>query len=515
MISILTLASRILGLLRDAICSRVFGPVVLHYFYVPFQIPNLARRIFGEGALTAALIPVYTEQLHKDSKAAKDLSRCVITLLVITLAALTLLGYGVLGLLWQFSNHTANNALMINLCFIMLPYVILICSVAALGGLLNVHRHFFAPAAAPIVLNICIISAALFFRKYFGDDKYQQVFALAWAVILAGFLQLLIQLPALKAHNISIKPKLDLNQPGLKTIFKLMAPMIIGLAAVQLNTLFDNLIALWLSATETNQTFTLLGYTIKYPVHEGSVAFLYNAQRCYQFPLGVFGIAIATAVFPILSKHATTKDYKSFADTLSDGIGLVFFIGLPATAGMIIVRNQMVKLIFEGNEFLPIHTAATADTLLFYAMGIAIFCLQQLIVRAFYSFQDSVTPAKIAVRMVVLNFFMNLILIWPLGTGGLALSTSICAAIQVVVLTRILLKRYDLHISTTLKLSLTKTIIATIAMTIICIIVLKILPTDSSLVQLLAAVTVCLTSFITAAKILKMPELKILIHKAK
>ncbi|MCF7958740.1 MAG: murein biosynthesis integral membrane protein MurJ [Phycisphaerae bacterium] len=513
LISLLTLASRILGLIRDGLMSRVFGATLLHYFYIPFLIPNLSRRIFGEGALSAALIPVYTEQLHKDPKLAKRLAQSVVTLLVIILSALTLVGLGLIGAYWNFfSSQGEKTLLMFNLAAIMLPYMILICTVAALGGLLNVHHHFTAPAAAPILLNLAIIIGVICFRKYFGDTPEQQIYVIAVSVLIAGVLQLAIQIPALAKAGISIRPRFHFSDAPLKKIFCLMAPMIIGLATVQINTLMDSLIALYLSSSpERGTTFTLLGYTINYPVIEGSVTYLFYAQRCYQFPLGLFGIALATAIFPTLSKYAVKKDIAGFSDTLAQGLRMVLYIGLPATAGMILVRTLLVHEIFEGRQFTAADTAQTSWTLLFYSLGIAFYCLQQLIVRAYYSFQDSVTPVKVAVRMVAVNFILNLTLIWFLATGGLALSTAISAALQVTILLIILTRRYQLKLTENLIPTLIKTILATAIMTLAGYATLHALNETSALIQLTFSVIACSISYVIASIILKIPEFKVLV----
>ena len=505
----LTICSRVLGLIRDAVCTRYFGAQVLHYFYVPFQIPNLFRRLFGEGALSSALIPVYTEHLHKDRQAAALLGRTVVTLLVIILAAVTLLGLGVIYLYWHYvSSQGPKTLLTLRLAAIMLPYMILICTVAAVGGLLNVHRRFAAPAAAPIVLNCCMIAAVLWGRRFFGDDPWQQIYAIAWAVLMAGFLQLLLQYPALRRAGISVRPRLGFSDQGLSSIVRLMAPMVLGLAAVQINTMMDALIAMFLSGPEIGSTFNVVGHTIKYPVVEGSVTYLYCAQRCYQLPLGVFGVALATAIFPVLSSHAAKKDYQAFTRALNQGLCMVVFIALPCTVALILIRLPMVQAIFQGGEFTATHSVRTAGTLLFYALGILPYFLQQLLVRAYYSFQDSVTPVKIAVRMIGLNFLLNLILIWPLATGGLALSTAICATIQVAVLWRLLARRHQLRIGGEVASTLAKTVIATVVMALACWLCLDATSQSSALVQLIVAVPISAAVFAGASLLLKNEQIR-------
>jgi len=290
--------------------------------------------------------------------------------------------------------------------------------------------------------------------------------------------------------------------------------MIVGLAAVQINTLIDDLIALFLSATnERGDTFSFLGYTINYPVQEGSVAHLYYAQRLYQLPLGVFGIALASAVFPFLSSAAVRKDLKEFSHILNQGIRLVLFIALPATIGLILVRTPLIELLFQRGKFTPEDTQRTSWTLLFYALGISAYFLQHLTIRAYYSFQDSVTPVKIAVRVIGLHFLLNLVLIWFLGTGGLALSTALCAAIQAGILIIILVRRHHLNITDNLSSSLLKTILATGIMTIGGLSIMHFLVTSSAWTKVLIIVPACAIIFALASRILKHPELYELLRR--
>lgn len=512
----LTMISRILGLVRDMVCANFFSTAVWHYFTMGFTIPNFFRRLFGEGALSAALIPVYTEQLHQDKRKAAALAGSVVALLVIILSALTLLGEGVIYLYWKYSSGEPKTFLVLSLAAIMLPYMILICSTAVLGGLLNVHRHFAAPAAAPIILNLCLITAIVFFRDLLGSDPWRQIYIVALAVLGAGFLQLALQFPALRKAGVRLGGGFDFRQAALRKIVKLMGPMLIGLSAVQVNAYLDYLIAFFLSATEVSgDTFTIFGRVFDYPVAEGSVAHLWYAQRLYQLPLGVFGIALATAIFPFLSRHVTHKDYQSFSDTLAQGLRLVIFLALPASVGLILIRTPLVQVLFERGAFKSQDTHQVALTLMFYSLGITAYFLQQLVVRAYYSFQDPVTPVKVAVRVIGLNLILNLSLIWPLGTGGLALSTAICAALQVGILLRTLLKRYDLSVTDKLGSTLLKTTLATAVMALGCQVTLSLLADASVLLKLITALSVSVVIFIGGSLLVRNPELSALLRPSR
>jgi len=495
-------------------CAFFFSTNVCHYFFPAWKIPNLFRRLFGEGALSSALIPVYTEKLEDNPKSAQALANSVLTLLVIITALIVLLGEGLIYLFLHFSSHGWKTNIMLTLAAIMLPYVLLICLVAAIGGVLNVHRRFAAPAAAPIILNVCWIAAVIFFRKAFGQDEWQQIYVIAVMVLIAGCLQLLLQFPYLRRAGIRLKPRFRFSDESIRKVARLMAPMIVGLAAVQINTFIDDLIALFLSAsTQRGDTFSLLGYTIAYPVREGSAAHLYYAQRLYQFPLGVFGIALASAAFPFLSTAAVRKKLDEFSQILNQGIRLVLFIALPATIGLILIRTSLIELVFERGKFTSWDTQHTAWTLLFYALGMTAYFLQQLVVRAFYSFHDSKTPVKIAVRVIGLNILLNLILIWFLGTGGLALSTALCAAVQTGILIIILVRRHHFNITDNLSSSLIKTILATGAMTIGGFTIMHLLTKSAAGTKILIVVPACAVIFALSSRLLKNPELHELLRR--
>ena len=507
LISALTFTSRCFGLIRDIICLRFFGTAVWHYFALPFIIPNLFRRLFGEGALAAALIPVYTEKLKQDPNGAKLLARSVVTILISTLTVLTLLGLTLIFLCLHFLTLNDKTILTLQLAAVMLPYLILICAVAAVGALLNVHRHFAAPAAAPILLNLVIIAVVLFFRDLFGTDPFQQIYGVAFAVLIAGFLQLAIHLPPLHRAGLSIKPAFAFGDPHFKKFLTLMLAMMLGLSVVQFNVLLDSVIAFSLSASDqSGDTFQFLGRAVAYPLKEGSLSYLYLAQRLYQLPLAVFGIALATAVFPLLTRYAVANDRESYSRTLAHSLRLTLWIAIPATVGLIIIARPLIQLLFEqgfDSRFMPEDTTQTAWTLIGYTVGLIAYCLQQIIIRAFYAFQDAKTPVKIAMGMVIVNLILNLSLIWHFATAGLALATALTASGQVFILTLILIKRKLLVLTQDLTATLTKTLIAATVMAVACLLTRSWLTDAAPLIQVTLILTAGLGTFLTACLILK------------
>ena len=298
-----------------------------------------------------------------------------------------------------------------------------------------------------------------------------------------------------------------------------MAPMIIGLTATQLNTLADDLIAKFFSGSaEKGEFLVWFGHQIKYPIWEGSVSKLYYSQRLYQFPLGVFGISLATAIFPVMSVQAGRKDYTEMLKTLSTGIKGAIFVALPATAGLILVGRPLVAVIFQQGQFTAASTQATSYTLLFYAIGLTGFFSQQLLTRAFYSLGNAKIPSISACIAVAVNIVLNLILIWFMGIADLALSTAICSYLQVTILILMLRKRFEQPVLTGITPILLKTTVATMIMFLTGWLALRLMadmPFNKKfdLLRLISTVAICTGTYVILAKIMKNKMLSLIIHR--
>ena len=518
-IASLTAVSRVFGFARDMAYSHFFGASdLLDAWTIAFKIPNLARRLFGEGAASASLIPIYSEELHKDPEQAKQLVNTVVTVLFVILAALVLIGQGIIWGYYKFFSSTGDTKLVLSLSSIMLPYMLLVCMVAILAGILHVHRHFATPAAAPIVLNICIISSILLTGWAFKIKAEQQVFFVAFAVLVAGVVQIAILVPPLRSAGVSIRLGWHIHSDAFKKIIILMGPMILGLTVTQINTLADDLIAWWFSSSaEKGASFILMGREILYPLQRGSVSHLYYAQRLYQLPLGVFGISLATAIFPVMSSYAARKDFTGLGRTVSQGLRSAIFIAIPATIGLAVIARPLISVAFEHGKFGQARddTGLVAWTLLFYALGLCGYFAQQVLIRAFYSMQDSKTPMRSALIAVIANIFLNLTLIWFLRTGGLALSTAICSYLQVVILVvflrRALRKRdSDTAILDGFARTLLKTIAATLFMAGVILFAQWLSESWSNIFKLLLIVPSAAAAYWVAAKFLRIEMLSVL-----
>ncbi|MFH1480554.1 MAG: murein biosynthesis integral membrane protein MurJ [Pseudomonadota bacterium] len=425
-VAFFTFLSRILGLIRDMVVAGFFGSgMAADAFFVAFRIPNLLRRLFAEGSLTIAFIPIFTEYLHqKGRENAFQMARVVLTALSILLAVVTLLG--ILFSPWivriqafGFGGEGSKYDLTVLLTRITFPYIFLISIVAFCMGVLNSLRHFAAPAAAPIFLNIGIILSTLILSPHLS----QPIVAVAIGVIFGGILQVGLQIPWLVKRGLSLRPCWMPEHPAIRRIGMLMLPALFGSAIYQFNQFIGTLLASFLP--------------------EGSISWLYYADRLVQFPLGVFAIAISTAALPSLSKQVAEKDLSEFKGTLEHALRLVFFITIPAVFGLVILGKVIVRLFFERGVFDAFSTVNTYKALIFYSFGLSAFSGIRVVVSAFYSLQDTVTPVKIAAVALALNVGFSLLLIGPMAHGGLALALTLASTAQFLLLVFFLKKRID------------------------------------------------------------------------
>jgi len=524
--------SRVLGFARDTAYAIVFGPgTLLDAWFIAFRIPNLGRRLFGEGAASASVIPVYSEQLHDNPVAAGRLARTVVTVLFAVLTALVLAGEFVILFFYRYWGDNAETKLVFALTAVTLPYMILICLVAVIAGLLNVHKHFAAPAIAPIIMNLFIIAGALaaawIFPVHIKDNTagaraiysfnqpaVKQVFVVAFAVIVAGIFEFGAQLPPFFKTGLSLRPAWDIGGEPFRRVLRLMGPMIIGLAVTQINTLADDLVAWWFSGSpEKGEYFTLLGQHIKYPLWRGSVSYLGYAQHLYQLPLGIFGISLATALFPVMSAHSAKKDYAGLCKIVSLGVRSSFFVAVPCSIGLILVAKPFISVWLRHGNFKATDVPGVVWPLAFYATGITGYFLQHIMVRAFHSMQDPKPPVRTGILAVVTNFVLNITLIWFMGTAGLAASTAACAYLQVGILAVLLRRRFGHSVLEGVRTSVLKTGAASICMVATALVGYWLSSRWPDLGKLAIVIPFSAGAYILAAKLLHIEELSLLTGK--
>jgi len=514
-IAALTALSRLLGVLRDSVCAAAFGGgVVWDAFSFAFRVPNLFRRLLGEGALSAAFIPTFTDYLSTRSRQdAWRLAGAVATLVALVLLALLALGEAFVLLLPHLCALSERWHLTLSLTAVVLPYMFFICLTALAGALLNSLKHFTVPALSPVVLNLCWIAAVLIFAPLVSPHPAGRIFVLAAGILVAGVFQLSLQLVALHRKGFRWRLRLQPAHPGVRRIARSMAPIILGLAAFQVNVLIDGVIAISLAGPEGVESFALLGVRIPYPMVVGANSVLYYANRLMQFPLGVFGIALATASFPLLSEHAARRDWRRFSDSLMEGIGGVTFIAIPSAVGLILLAEPAIGLLFERGAFTHAMAQRTNWALLAYCAGLWAYCAQHVLTRAFYSTRDTQTPVKVAAAMVLLNLALNLTLIWFIAEAGLAAATACSATCQVLILYALLARKGRLSGQARLLQTLVKTALATLVMGIVCKGVLNALPPAPlrddiglKLTRLLLPTAAGGTAFLACAALLRIRE---------
>ncbi len=442
----MTLVSRVFGMLRDLVIAMQFGSsAAADAFFVAFRIPNMQRKILGEGAVSAAFIPIFSDLLNtKGEKSAWEMTANLLNILFVLLATLTLAMViftpAVITVFAPgFIDDPEKFALTVKLTRWMAPYLIFIGLAAFCMGILNTFNVFALPAAAPVLLNLCMIGGALFIAPMMEEP----ILGLAIGVLAGGVLQLLVQLPATIRKGLRFVGSFKIKHPDIVRIGKLMVPIIFGLAVYEINMLVDTLLASLLPG--------------------GSISYLYYGNRLVQLPLGVFGVALGVAILPMLSQQAAKKDFPELIKTVGFGIRLILFITVPATVGLIVLRFPIVNTLWERGEFLRVSTDGTAIALLYYSIGLCAFAGIKVIAPAFYSLQDTKTPVRVGVWSMLLNIALNLLLMGPLQHGGLALATSLSALFNVLLLIFFLRKRLGLMggrkiMVSTLKLALSSTL---------------------------------------------------------
>ncbi len=433
-----TLASRVLGMLRDMATASLLGTgTVMDAFVIAFRLPNMFRRLFGEGAFAAGYLPVITTRLVENRREAWQLFSVTLFLLAAVLAIVVVLSEIVCGALYWWYGDGASVSLLIGLSSVLLPYLFFICIAAQLSATLHALGHFAWPAFVPVLLNVLWLLGIWVASTWWPSDKHAQAYVLAVCVLLAGPFQLVPLLAAVRKYGGRIDYHWASSRPYLIRILRTTGPMMLGLAITQINTLLDSVIA-WSLAYDpggsSSRSVSWLGGVVDYPLEVGAASAIYFGERLYQFPLGILGMAIATAIFPLLSRHAAAGELQKMGNDLSYGLRLALFLGLPASVGLVLMAEPIARVLFEHGEFGPDSTERTARMIACYGVGVWAYCAAAVLIRGYYALSDFSRPVVVGGWMVVANLLMNLMLIWPLGEVGLAVSTSLSATAHVLLL---------------------------------------------------------------------------------
>ncbi|PJA79877.1 MAG: murein biosynthesis integral membrane protein MurJ [Nitrospirae bacterium CG_4_9_14_3_um_filter_51_5] len=437
-----TFCSRILGFIRDVTLANLFGAnASADAFYIAYRIPNLLRELFAEGSMSSAFIPVFTEYHSTRSKQETwELASAAFTTLLTLVTFVTVMGIvAAPSLVWflapglhEQANQLATTTLLTQ---IMFPYLLFVSLAALAMGILNSLHSFAVPALAPVFFNLCVIFFAVTISPFFE----QAIMAVAIGIVVGGLAQFLMQLPSLHKHEFSLSWNFHPRHPGVKRMGILLIPSLLGLAVTQINLTISTILASYF---------------------QGGPTYLFYGMRLIQFPLGIFGVAMATAILPSLSRQAARGAIDELRETVNFGLRMVLFIILPSMVGLILLRTPIIPLFFEHGAFSALDTVGTASALLGFSVGLWAFASYRILATAFYSLQDTKTPAILAVVSVGLNIGLSLWLMQWLQHTGLALAAALAAIGNTLMLLTILGNRLQGLLWKKLGISLVRTGIA-------------------------------------------------------
>ncbi|KTD00175.1 integral membrane protein [Legionella geestiana] len=427
LVSLMTLLSRVLGFVRDMVLAGLFGAEAgMDAFIVAFRIPNFMRRLFAEGAFSQAFVPVLAE--YQKLRSADDVRTFVARIFGCLGAVLSLVT--VIGVLASpviiflfapgFENDAGRATLASSMLRITFPYLMLISLTAMMGAVLNTWGYFGVPAFTPALLNVSMIGAALWLAPWCSPP----VRALAWGVLIAGIAQLLFQIPFLLKQRLLPRPEVHWRDPGVRRVLKLMVPALFGVSIAQLNLMVDSIFASFLQI--------------------GSVSWLYYTDRVTDFPLGVFGVAIATVILPHLSRKNAEQNREQFSRALDWGMRLLLLIGLPSAIGLTLFSMPMVAGFFAYGAFNTVDVLQTQKSTIALSVGIPAFMMVKVLASGFYACQDIRTPVKVGIWAMVVNTILCALLVGFLQHAGLALASALAGYVNCVCLL-VLLKRRKIY----------------------------------------------------------------------
>ncbi|MDF1684065.1 MAG: murein biosynthesis integral membrane protein MurJ [Legionellaceae bacterium] len=408
LVSCMTFLSRIMGFARDMVFAQAFGAQAgMDAFIIAFKIPNFMRRLFAEGAFSQAFVPVLSE--YQTNRAVDDvrlfLARVAGNLGLVLLGVVIVAELIAPGIIFVFAPGFGEDAsrtlLATEMLRITLPYLMLISLTAMAGAVLNTYGYFGVPALTPVLLNICLIFAAL----YVGPHLSVPIKALAWGVLIGGGVQLLVQIPFLAQHRFLMRPRVMFKDPGVLRVLKLMLPALFGVSIAQINLLIDTIFASFLQV--------------------GSVTWLFYTDRLVDFPLGVFGVAIATVILPHLSRKHVEADGEYFSKSIDWALRLLLLIGVPSAIGLVLFGMPLLASFFGHGAFKAIDVLQTQKSLMTLGLGVPAFMMVKVLAPGFYAQQDIRTPVKVGAYCMLVNTVLCAIFIWPLAHAGLTLASAL------------------------------------------------------------------------------------------
>jgi putative peptidoglycan lipid II flippase len=467
-------------------------------FAVAYRLANLFRRLLAEGAMNAAFIPIFIEYRQEKTTeelwefARKFFYTLALVSSVVVLLEIILAPYVVRFMAPGFFADSEKWELTVQLTRILAPYLLFVSLAAFLMGVLNSFGQFALPALSPIYFNLAVICASVFSFYVLKEPVY----GIAFGVLIGGFLQFACQLPLVKKQGMQFKVGFSFTHPAIRKVGRLLAPSIFGMGIVQLNLLVDSLMASFL--------------------REGSVSQIYYADRVMELALGIFVVSLTTVAFPEMSRSATEKNMPELKSTIMFSLRSVAFIAIPATVGLFVLADPIVHVLFERGRFTSLDTERTAVALAYYALGLSFISASKLLVSAFYAIQDTKTPVKVAFVALTANAVLNWVLMHPLKQGGIALATSIAAALSFFQLVFIFQKQNGALDWAKFNKSLIRVLIASVVMGFACLLTLQVFGFDTDKSTLLKAtalfgtIGVGILVYLAMTLILRMDEVNFL-----
>ncbi len=447
--AVMTLLSRVLGLVRDVVIANYFAVGQTDVFFTALRIPNTLRRFFAEGGFANAFVPVLNAS--KETQSEQELQSLInhvfgglaTILLLITLLGIVFAGYIIAVIGFGFSVSAEKSALGAAMLRITFPYIFFISLTAFFAGILNTYQKFALPALAPALLNVALITAALFFREYFDPP----VLVLAWAVFVGGLSQFLLQIPTLWRLKRLPRPRFSLAHRGVRQILKLMLPTLLGSSAGQINILVNTALA-----------STLVS---------GSITWLYYSDRLVELPVALIGVALGVVILPRLSSLKAQADNRQFITTLTWAFKVALLVGSAAATGLMLLALPLMMTILARGEFSPYSAQMAAKSLTVFAFGALALVVVKVLTPGFYARQNTKTPAKIAITCIAVNITLAVLLHRPFGHVGLAAAATIAGSINALTLLILLIKQQCLCFDVSMWRFLARLLIANIVMALV------------------------------------------------
>jgi putative peptidoglycan lipid II flippase len=457
-IGLATMASRLLGVAREIVLARLFGASAgpaMDAYNVAFRVPNLVRDLFAEGAMTAAFVPTFARTLSTHGRdAAWRLGNLVINSLLFVTSVLVVLGIvlaepitRIFAAGEEFAAVPGKLQLTVELTQIMMPFLTTIAVAVAMMGMLNSLHRFFIPALSPAMFNVVTILCAFTLVPYMASLGLEPIVGIAIATVLGGIGQIVVQWPVLRKEGFRYRPILDMRDPGVREILRLMGPGTLGLAAVQINVVVNTALA-------TTQ-------------EQGAVSWLQVAFRLMYLPIGLFGVSVATAALPDISRQAADADKTAMRSTIAAGLRMMLMLNVPAMIGLIALAQPIVELLLEYGKFGPRDSVATASALMFYAPGLLGYSAVKIASPSFYALGDARTPVVVSMASVGVNLLLSVLLVNTMGYRGLALGTAVAALVNAMALLALLSRRTDGLEARRISVVLVKILVASVLMGIV------------------------------------------------